>query len=129
VVNQGRCGHECTEAWWRSHRSRASDHSRARELTSGGRKGRGEHGGYFAGLTEAQAMVWRPGDGNEVATVEKLGGGVLKLGGKGKRGGECAVRRGRGRLLFLGCGEAPGWRQRAVTVVLMAFKPLMDRGG
>jgi hypothetical protein len=100
VVNHGRCGHEGTEAWWRSHWSRASDHSRARELTSRGGKGRGEHGGYFAGLTKAQAVVWRPGDDNEVATVEKLGGGALKLGGKGKRGEECAVRSSRGRLLF-----------------------------
>jgi hypothetical protein len=58
TVNQGRRGHDDTRARRRAHRSRASDHSRAWELTDRGEKERGEHGGPFAGLTKAHTTVW-----------------------------------------------------------------------
>jgi hypothetical protein len=42
----------------RAHRNRASEHSGAQELASEGGKERGEHRGPFAGITEAQVVVW-----------------------------------------------------------------------
>jgi hypothetical protein len=46
-----------------AHRSLASGHSGARELTGEGAKERGEHGEPVSGLTGARVAVWRPGDG------------------------------------------------------------------
>jgi hypothetical protein len=74
--------------------SRASGHYGARELAGGGGKERGEHMGPFAGLTGARVVVLRSGNGDEVVV------GVLKLGGRGKGGGEGAVRSGGARLLL-----------------------------
>jgi hypothetical protein len=54
----GRRGHEGAGAWRCAHRSNASSHSGARELTGEGGKERGEHRGPFAGLTEARVVVW-----------------------------------------------------------------------
>jgi hypothetical protein len=99
TVNKGWRGHEGSEAWPCAHRSRASGHSGAQEPIGGGRKERGDHGGPFAGLTEARAAVWRPGDGDEVAVVEKLGGGGAQAQREGKGGGKGAVRNDGGCLL------------------------------
>jgi hypothetical protein len=56
-------------ARWRAHRSSASGRSGAPKLAGGGAKGREELG---AGLTEARAALWRPGDGG----AEPRGGGA-----------------------------------------------------
>jgi hypothetical protein len=45
-----------------------------------------------AGVTEAQAAVWRPSDGNEAAAEEKLSGGSAQSLGEGERDGVVAVR-------------------------------------
>jgi hypothetical protein len=47
----------------------AFGHSIARKLTGEGATGRGELG---SGLTGARAVVWRPGDGGEMAEEGEL---------------------------------------------------------
>jgi hypothetical protein len=49
--------------------------SGAQWLTRGGATGRGVHGECILGLTEAQATMWRPGDGGEETTEEALDAG------------------------------------------------------
>jgi hypothetical protein len=56
----------------RAHRSLASDRSGARKLTGGGATERGKRGELGSGLTEAQAALRRPGDGD----AEWEGGGA-----------------------------------------------------
>jgi hypothetical protein len=61
----------------RAHRSKASGRFGAREIADGGAKERGECGEPIMGLTAARAVVWRPGDGDEVVvTMEHCGGGA-----------------------------------------------------
>jgi hypothetical protein len=57
-----------------------------------GGKWRAEHRGPVLGLTGARAMVWRPSDGNEVMTEEKLSGGSAQALVEGQKIG-------------VGCGE------------------------
>jgi hypothetical protein len=50
----------------------ASGHSGARKLTGGGTTERGENRELGSGFTGAQASVWRPGDGGEMAEEREL---------------------------------------------------------
>jgi hypothetical protein len=75
---------EGTGARWRVHRSMASSHSSARKLTGGGTTGRGEHGELGSGLTEAQASVWRPGDGGETTEEGELDDRGTRASGEGE---------------------------------------------
>jgi hypothetical protein len=127
MVIQGRRGHKGFEARRCTHRSRASSHSEAWEPARGGRKERGEHGGPFAGLTGAQAAVWRSSNGDEVAAVKELIGRGAHARREGKkRRGRCGEKR-RGSHPFIRVGGAPGRQQQVVIAGLMAFKPLMAR--
>jgi hypothetical protein len=57
-------------------------------------KGRGEHGGPILGLTRARAAVWWPGNDDEVAEEEKLGGGSAQASREGgKRMERCDGKR------------------------------------
>jgi hypothetical protein len=56
----------------RAHRSSGSGRSGVPKLTSGGAKGREEHGELDSGPTRARAALWRPGDGG----AEPGGGGA-----------------------------------------------------
>jgi hypothetical protein len=58
-----------------AHQSSASSRSGAKELTDRGGKGSGECAELITSLTEAWAMVWRLGDGGEVAVGMELVGG------------------------------------------------------
>jgi hypothetical protein len=85
-MDQWRCEHEHARAWWRTHQSRASSCYKARELTAGGGKGRGEHGNLVSRLTEAQAAVWWSGDGDEVVVKEELDGDGTQAQREGVKG-------------------------------------------
>jgi hypothetical protein len=61
-----------------------SSHSGARELTGEDAKETGERGEPISGLTGAQAVVWRPGHGDEVGQQWSSVEAVLELGGRGK---------------------------------------------
>jgi hypothetical protein len=56
-------------------RARLSGRSRARWLARGGATGRGVYRESISGLTKAQAIVWRPGDGGEEMAEEALSAG------------------------------------------------------
>jgi hypothetical protein len=75
---------EGTGAHWRARRSLASSHSGAQKLAGGGTTERGEHGEPSSGLTGAQAAVWRPGNGGEMATKRKLSNGGSRALEEGK---------------------------------------------
>jgi hypothetical protein len=51
----------------------ASGHSGARKLTDGGTTERGEHEELGSGIIGARAVVWRLGDGGEIAEERELG--------------------------------------------------------
>jgi hypothetical protein len=92
TMDRWRCKQEGVRAWRCAHRSRASGHSRARELTNGNRKWRAEHEGSILGLTKAPAVVWGPGNADEVAAEKKLNGDSAQASGEGeKRVGGCGV--------------------------------------
>jgi hypothetical protein len=84
---------------------------------------RGEHEGPFVGLTGAWKAVWRPGDGDEVAAVEKLSGGGAQARREGKRRRERCSEMRRGSPPFIGVRGAPRRWQWLVTDGLMALKP------
>jgi hypothetical protein len=52
--------------------ARLSGRSEALWLTGGATTGRGVHGESISGLTEAWALVWRLGDGDEETAKEAL---------------------------------------------------------
>jgi hypothetical protein len=58
---------------------------------------RGERGEPGGRLTEAQAAVWRPGDGEEIAMGREVGNRGARASGEG----ESELGR---------CGEVRGWR-------------------
>jgi hypothetical protein len=80
----------------RAHRSLASGRSGARKLAGGGAKERGERGEPSGWLTEAWAVVWRPGDGEELAVGRKVDDRGAQASGEG----ESELGR---------CGEVRGW--------------------
>jgi hypothetical protein len=55
---------EGSGAWWRGHRST--------EARRWGTTERGEHKELGSGLTGAQVVAWRPGDGGEMKEERKL---------------------------------------------------------
>jgi hypothetical protein len=75
---------EGTRARWRARRSTASGHSGAQKLADGGTTARAEHGELGSGLTGAQASVWRPGDGGEMAEEGELGDNGTRASGEGE---------------------------------------------
>jgi hypothetical protein len=75
TIDRWRRVHEDVREWRHARKSRASYCYEVQKLTGGGKKGRGEHGDPISGLTEAQAVVWWPGGGDEAAVKEELGGG------------------------------------------------------
>jgi hypothetical protein len=100
IMDRQRRGQEGTEAWWHACQSKASGHSRARELTGGVEKGRGEHRAPVSVLTGARAAVWWPGDGDEAVVEEKLDGDNAQALREGKRGGGGVVGSGGGGLVL-----------------------------
>jgi hypothetical protein len=99
-------------ARWRTHRSLASGLCGARKLAGGGATMRGERGEPGGRLTEAQAAVWRPGDGEEIAMGREVGNRGARASGEGESElGRCGEVQG-WRSLFIGArgegGRAPG---------------------
>jgi hypothetical protein len=87
-------------AWRRAQRSLASDRSGAPKLTGGGSTERGERGEPGGRLTEARAVVWRPGDGEETAVGREVGNrGARALGEGESELGRCGEVRGGAHLL------------------------------
>jgi hypothetical protein len=90
-------GQEEAGAWRCAHRSLASGHSGARELTGEGAKERREHRARVSGLwwwcgdRATKEKLWQRGNSMVV---------VLDLGGRGKMRGGGAVNDSRGRLLL-----------------------------
>jgi hypothetical protein len=74
TVDWRRCGQEDAGVPWCAHRSLATGHSEAQELTNDGAKERRECGEPGSSLTRAQAPVWWPSDGDEAAAEGGLGG-------------------------------------------------------
>jgi hypothetical protein len=74
----------------------ASGRSGARKLVGGGAKERGERGEPDGWLTEARAVLWRPGDGEELAVGRKVDDRGARASGEG----ESELGR---------CGEVRGW--------------------
>jgi hypothetical protein len=69
-------------------------------LADGSREGEGRCGGLAMRLTGARGAMDRLGDSGELAAVVGLGGGVIRCGRGGERGGEwCRMLQGGGVLL------------------------------
>jgi hypothetical protein len=78
--------------------------SGARWLTGDGATKRGEHEESISGLTEARAVVWRPGDGGEETAVVVLSGGGARAQREGKESRRGVVEDGRALPFYRGRG-------------------------
>jgi hypothetical protein len=133
MVNHGRHGHEGVGARRRAHQSRASCHSGARELASGGGKERGEHGVTLWASPEleqwcsdrAMAMKWRrwrssatghsssgEGEKRRGRCGEKWLGSPPFIGVRGSA--EEVATGGNGRLNGLQAIDGRGWLKRGL---------------
>jgi hypothetical protein len=108
-------------------RSEASSHSGAWELVGEGEKERGEHRGPFAGLTKARVVVWRRGNGDEVAAEEELDGGSAQAWRVGeKKRGRCGEKRQESPPFYRGQRVVRGGSDNGRR--LRGLMPLMVRG-